>query len=355
MMEKGSVTVSVKKINAIKKISFRSLSGILATLLIIFATSFTMIGFVVSKDVTLVINGKETKIATTRIYVEEVLAEHGIALNYGDRISVPLQSPIENGDTIIVRKGKRISLTVDGITNDIYSCEPTLKNALLENGIILNEHDEIEPSLETFVTDGMTVRIYRVEIYEEKVSTPIPRAELVKRRTDKPVNYSVVLSEGSDGSSTITYQVITRDGEEVSRRATSRVIDAQPVERIIEQGTGGSFSSASTSAPADLAGKRMIICTATAYTDNTTCNGPYVGKTATGRKPQYGVIAVDPKVIPLNSNLYVESTDGTWVYGNCVAGDTGGAIKGNKIDLFFNTYEECIQFGRRQAKVYILD
>ena len=72
---------------------------------------------------------------------------------------------------------------------------------------------------------------------------------------------------------------------------------------------------------------------------------------------QYGVIAVDPKVIPLGSRVYIESSDGgkSWVYGFAVAADTGGAIKGNKIDLCYNTRAECLQFGRRSATVYILD
>ena len=75
---------------------------------------------------------------------------------------------------------------------------------------------------------------------------------------------------------------------------------------------------------------------------------------ASGRAPAYGVVAVDPKVIPLGTKLYIEAVDGSWVYGYAVAGDTGGAIKGNKIDLFFNTHAECTRFGRRQAKVYVL-
>jgi len=70
---------------------------------------------------------------------------------------------------------------------------------------------------------------------------------------------------------------------------------------------------------------------------------------------QRGVVAVDPKVIPLGTKLYIESPDGSYVYGCAVAGDTGGAIKGNRIDLFMDTYSECMQFGRRTMNVYILN
>lgn len=85
---------------------------------------------------------------------------------------------------------------------------------------------------------------------------------------------------------------------------------------------------------------------ATAYDDSVESQGQWVGQTASGMKPQVGVIAVDPKVIPLGTNLYVEG------YGNCIAGDTGGAIKGNRIDVFKNTASEVRDWGRRQVKVY---
>lgn len=88
---------------------------------------------------------------------------------------------------------------------------------------------------------------------------------------------------------------------------------------------------------------------ATAYDDSPESQGKWVGKTATpGLKPQVGVIAVDPRVIPLGTKLYVEG------YGKCVAGDTGGAIKGNRLDLFFNTKSEVYNWGRKKVKVYKL-
>lgn len=85
---------------------------------------------------------------------------------------------------------------------------------------------------------------------------------------------------------------------------------------------------------------------ATAYTDDVQSQGKWVGQTASGMKPQVGVIAVDPKVIPLGTKLYVEG------YGNAIAGDTGGAIKGKRLDLFMNTNEECYAWGRKKVKVW---
>ena len=78
-------------------------------------------------------------------------------------------------------------------------------------------------------------------------------------------------------------------------------------------------------------------------------------KTATGTIARVGAIAVDPKVIPYGTRMYIVSSDGTITYGVATAEDCGGSIKGNRVDLFFDTYSECINFGVRSCTVYILD
>ena len=84
---------------------------------------------------------------------------------------------------------------------------------------------------------------------------------------------------------------------------------------------------------------------ATAYLPS---DGNGLGITATGIRATYGVVAVDPKVIPLGSRVYIPG------YGFAVAADTGGAIKGQKIDLCMESYNEAISFGRRSVEVYVL-
>ena len=97
------------------------------------------------------------------------------------------------------------------------------------------------------------------------------------------------------------------------------------------------------------AGKKSYV-TSTAYTAN--CNG-CSGTTATGvnlhANPNAKVIAVDPRVIPLGTKVYVEG------YGYAIAADTGGAIKGNKIDVFFPSKQMLIDWGRKKVKIKILN
>ncbi len=84
---------------------------------------------------------------------------------------------------------------------------------------------------------------------------------------------------------------------------------------------------------------------ATAYTAN--CYG-CSGMTASGQHAGHGIVAVDPRVIPLGSHLYIPG------YGQAIAGDTGGAIHGNRVDLGFNSNSDAMQFGRRSVTVYVL-
>ena len=79
--------------------------------------------------------------------------------------------------------------------------------------------------------------------------------------------------------------------------------------------------------------------------------------TATGRLAQYGVVAVNPNIIPYGSKLYIVSNDGEIIYGEAVAGDTGGALMDGSaiVDLYYPTYDECCVFGRRDVTIYVLE
>ncbi len=313
----------------------------------IVVVSMTLIGFVVPKDVTLLVDNKEITVTTSRIYVEEFLAEQGISLQSGDRISKPLDSVLQHNGVITIERARKIVLTADGTTRDIYSCEPVLKDALKDCGIVLGEQDEVTPGLDTKVQNAMGVTIVRVKVFEETRRETVLKETIIKPSYEKKASHSVVLTEGEDGSADITYKVTMRDGVEIGREEVSRTVLKETVNRVVEKGLQGSkIVTASTS---ELKVKKVIDCSATAYT---AYNG---ARTASGRVAAYGIVAVDPRVIPLGTKLYIEAVDGSWVYGYAIAGDTGGAIKGNKVDLFYNSTSECYRFGRRPARVYVLE
>ena len=129
--------------------------------------------------------------------------------------------------------------------------------------------------------------------------------------------------------------------EEVQEKNLELERKLNPKKNEASRGASNSRSASATSSKGRLLGKFE----STAYTLYKDSNA----KTAYGLTPQVGVIAVDPNVIPLGTKLYVEG------YGNAIAGDTGSAIKGRIVDVFFNTRDECMQWGRRQVNVWIVD
>lgn len=164
----------------------------------------------------------------------------------------------------------------------------------------------------------------------------------------------LTVREGQMGEKTVTYKVEYKDGEEVSRSVISETVTKAPVDKVVDYGDS-SVSGVASSSKAPLDYKYVLTCEATAYDLSPEENGGYGGQSATGVPLDKGVIAVDPRVIPLGSRVYIEAVDGSWSYGFAVAADTGGAIKGNRVDLCYRTQYECIQFGRRKCKVYVLN
>lgn len=144
---------------------------------------------------------------------------------------------------------------------------------------------------------------------------------------------------GSEGSVEKTYEVVTKDGKVVGKRLIDKKVTPAKNEIFHMSRSGYPTSRGSWSR------SRVITMTATAYLPT---DGSSQGLTASGIKARFGVVAVDPRVIKLGTMVYVEG------YGFAIAADTGGAIKGNKIDLCMHSSSACRTFGRRPVKVHIL-
>ena len=203
-----------------------------------------------------------------------------------------------------------------------------------------------------------------------RVEEVIPHKTVKVQNNGLAAGTTRVVQTGKDGLQVSEYQISYSGGVEVSRSRISSSVVSAAVDEIIQYGPGTSTvssaaASTSTAAASSSAAvssssgapktyKYVLECTATAYDPSPEENGGYGGMSATGVPLKKGVIAVDPKVIPLGSQVYIEALDGSWSYGYAVAADTGGAIKGNKVDLCFMTKSECYQFGRRQCRVYVL-
>lgn len=202
-------------------------------------------------------------------------------------------------------------------------------------------------------------------VFYEHISSVTEHETIYRTNSKKPAWQETVVQEGHDGEHTEVYEIIFQDGRQTARQLID-VVDTEAAPTIIERGTRENFANngdpvASINTAADGSGtitlengevltfKEARTMKGTAYTKG----GSIGSRTASGTAVHVGVVAVDKSVLPLDTKVYVVSNDGDYVYGFAVAEDTG--VRGNMIDLYMDTYRECIQFGVRECTVYVLD
>lgn len=299
-----------------------------------------------SHMVTLNDNGHIVQIVTMEENIGKLLDKYEISLGPDDEIKPSPEEEIRDDITIEITRAFKVSVQADGEIKNVYLTKGTVEDVLKKAGVRLGEKDYTNYRLNQPVVPGTVIKVTRVseEVLVEKEAIPYK----VVTRTNSNLNQGVerVVQEGKQGELHREILVTYRDGVEVSREVVGEKVVQPPVDRIVEKGTA---KVVTTSRGGERVRYRSVqTFTATAYTHTG-------NKTSTGIWPKRGIISVDPKVIPLHSTVYIEFPKG-WEHlnGYYKAMDTGGAIKGNKIDLFLETESLCRQFGRRQVKVYFL-
>lgn len=322
----------------------------------------------------------------------EVLTEAGIELEEEDTYETGYADGMNQ---ITVRRMQMVTVINRGAQSVIGTYGETTGSLLARMGITPGTGDTLSCSSETQTYDGMTIELVHTETRIEEEDTTVPYPVNYYEDPDLEPGAEIVLVAGQNGLTHVKSEVTYRNGKEVSRTVVQETVQTKPVTQLVIRGvdrtimeqpadlepaeqpapaaSSGTASGSSSSGSSSSGGSRydgsaetsgnvimtssgesytyvdVMTCSATAYT----CEG-YVGHTYSGTLARVGAIAVDPTVIPLGTKMYVVSNDGQYVYGYCVAEDIGGGIKGNKIDLYFDTYAECWDFGVRMCTVYIL-
>lgn len=367
-------------------------------------------------NVTIKADGKKQDVKTHAKTVEELLDEVGIAVGEHDELSYDLTTTLENGMKIDYKSALDILVTINGMDETIYTTEKTVGDFLLSQNLVLSEHDEIshkndekiekglhleiteaypiaidvrgkkqevmttgvsveellkrnnikiveddkiKPAMDELVTEDTSITITRVETKTDKETEKIDFAVEKKEDSSLAKGKEKVVSEGVEGTVKKEYKVVFENGKEVERKLVNEQTIEKAKNKVIAIGTKvaeskpvtlskkSSKSSSSNSAPS---GGKTFMMSATAYTAD--CSG-CSGITATGinlkANPNMKVVAVDPNVIPLGTRVWVEG------YGNAIAGDTGGSIQGNRIDVHVPSRAAAHSFGQKRVKVKILD
>ena len=281
--------------------------------------------------------GRSFDHATALTEPAKILAEAGVKLGAADSYAVT-QSDSGINELRVLRM-QMITVNVDGFRRYAATYGQTVGELLTSLGVTLGKDDRTSFPLDAQTADGMVIDVTRVthKTYTEDAVIPRPTTRYAVAGQDAEPVY---LKEGRDGLSRRTVQINYENGVEVSRSTLIAETVIEPEGAVM---VGGEADGANGTA-------RVLSCLGTAYS----CDGR-AGITATGTTGHIGTIAVDPKVIPLGSSMYIRSDDGAYDYGFCTAEDTGGLIKGNRVDLYMNTTPECFQFGARRCTVYVLN
>lgn len=268
---------------------------------------------------------------------------------------------------LLLEPGRTVTITHGDDTHTLTTEAERLSSLLRRSGIRLGEDEMVElnvagedPAIR--ISDTLTYQHYvTVETDYKILRSPDP---LMDKGTEE------IIRKGIPGQIVETYEDTVVSGEVVSTkyigashdtshaelvRYGTRVYEVEEGDTIEkdfpnEVGEGGYllFASGDT-----MTYNKVMLCSSTAYYSGG--DGGAAWTTAVGAAVGVGTVAVDPKVIPYYTKMFIQTTNGRRVYGMGTALDCGGAIKGNIVDLWFPTKADCYSWGRRNVTVYILD
>lgn len=280
--------------------------------------------------------------------VEQFLKEQNIVINEHDKLNLNPDAKLKQDMKIAIQRAFPLKVVVGGKEQDVWSTSTTVADFLSQQGITLNEMDRVEPALKQTVTKDAVINVIRVEKVTDVVEEPINFAVVTKNDSNLEKGKQKVVTEGQEGLLSKHYEVILENGKEVSRKLVTEKKVREKQDKVVAMGTKVIVAQVSRG-KSEPSGKEFYV-SSTAYTAS--CSG-CSGYTATGinlkANPNVKVIAVDPRVIPLGTKVYVEG------YGYAIAADTGSAIKGNKIDVFFPSNSAAYRWGNKRVKIKILN
>lgn len=305
------------------------------------------------KEIILLDDMAKTQIVTFKSTVKDVLEQHRIELKSKDKISPDLESIVTNRSKIVIKRAVPVKVVMDGKETLLLSAEETVGDVLATEHIAYGKTDKVYPEKDVAVSKDMEIKVVRVTEKEFTEKQVLAYTNEVEHVQEWEVGVEELRRDGANGEKETKIKIIYEDGMEKKREIVEEKIIKLPMSRLLAVGT---LDTRIVSRGETIQFKKMLVMKATSYTDDIACTGQIGGNTFTGTKPRrisgggkWSTVAVDPRVIPLGTRLWVEG------YGYAIAEDTGGAVKGNIIDLFFtqNT-QEYLDWSTRRTKVYIL-
>lgn len=318
------------------------------------------IHFDTANEILLTIDGETKEYYTTASTVGEFLNEEGLHITSHDKISPNKMSVLSDGLEIEIDKAFSVTVDDGGKEKEFWTTGGTVEELLKENDITFKKDDKIKPGLKKEVKKDTDVSIIHVEKKTVEIEESIPYQTEEKSDSSLEKGTTKTISEGEEGKVVKIYEITLENNEEANKELIEEKVMEESKNKVVAVGTkevqkeamtSSNSGSSNKSSSSENSGGKVLTMEATAYGPD--CSG-CSGISATGmnlkQSPTPKVISVDPSVIPLGTRVWVEG------YGEAIAGDTGGAIKGNRIDVLVQSESYAANnWGRRTVKVKILD
>jgi uncharacterized protein YabE (DUF348 family) len=293
-------------------------------------------------------NDQTVTLYTTAATVGEALHRTGLTLYLADHVQPGLGERVSAGTHVYIDRSIPVAVQVDGRTIRTRTHRERVGEVLADLNIVLTGQDYTTPTLDSPLGKENTIRIVRVAERFLIAQEPIPFETVWQPSPELEIDHEGLLQEGSPGVRERRIRVRYEDGHEITRTVEDEYVAVPPTTKIRGYGTNIIVRTLDTpSGPIEY--WRTISMLATSYsasTSGTPKSSRYYGRTRTGMLMRKGIVAVDPNVIDLHSQVYVPG------YGIGIAGDTGGAIKGKRIDLGYD--DDNLVLWWRWVNVYLL-
>ncbi|EDN8357928.1 DUF348 domain-containing protein [Listeria monocytogenes] len=317
------------------------------------------IKYLPARQITINDNGTKKDVWSTKANVADLLKDENITTRPQDVLNVALDTKLKNGLEVNINRAIQLSLQNGAKKDTVWTTKTKVSDLLAEKNIKLDQDDRVSPAKDSNLKEKMTVEVTYVNSKAEKKNEQVKFETVYKEDDSLNKGVEKVVQEGKNGKKVVEYKVTFENGKEKKRdvikenvtsnktdkvvvRGTKEKVVATPVSNVSTSSATSSSSSSSSSTPS---GGKTYKMESTAYSGG--------GTTAYGinlsANPGLKVIAVDPRIIPLGSKVWVEG------YGEAIAGDTGGAIKGNIVDVYFPNESQCYSWGRRMVTVKVLN
>lgn len=292
---------------------------------------------------------------TENTELETILDEAGVEVSPYDEVSFTGPGRVME---IEIDRAYPVYVEADGVTSRIYVTSATVSEAVAMCGIELGVYDRLSLPMEHPMSAGEKVDVTRVDYHDSSYTEPVGYSVEYVKTSLLRTGAKRVRTQGSAGEKMVFLRDMYVDGNLVSSYVQNELTTVEPVDTQAFLGEAGyaispyePFEGVETdengrplNAVQVLTGVRTV-----SYCTGVTC--------ASGLPAQVGHIGVNPELFPFGTRLYIESEDGSFVYGYCIAADCGpGTLNGTvDCDLFFDSYYECSLLGRRNdIVVYVL-